>query len=97
MLIANNPVVTLRPVESVTVPCMDTWITFRQASADLAIVVYYHPWPFVFLNSRHFFRFVSRTVSPGVTIWEKQPSQIIEKEFDEEMRENPQAMHAFTD
>ena len=82
-LIADNSSVDLHPIESVTVPCTGPNIYLAASKADLMLVVYYHPWPFVFIRSHRFFRFVSRNVSPGVTVWEKQPSQPVEQEFND--------------
>lgn len=72
----------LRPSQSFTVPCLDPGVLMPTIGADIAIVVYYRPWPFVFWHSRRFFRFVSRHTSKSVT-WDKQPSDsAIENGFD---------------
>lgn len=83
-VISNSPIVTLHPSEAITVPCAESpgvYVPVR--SADLAIVAYYRPWPFTFIHSRRFFRFVSRNTTKDNVTWDRQPSLPIEKDFDE--------------
>ncbi len=81
----DNPygdVSDLASSDSVTVPCSDKrFMTFGNVfGADIAIVVYYHPWPFTFIDSNRIFRFVSRRTRSSVT-WDKQPPAPLEKEI----------------
>ena len=83
---------TLQTNEGLTVPC--TTRNFigvahgppRFTKADLAIVVYYRPYPFTFLRSHKLFRFVARVGNNGnVVAWDKQPSAILEPDFEKFM------------
>jgi len=86
----SPPESKLIPTEGFTVPCtghkvVDTappYIPFQLMKADLAIVVYYRFWPFTFYRSRRLFRFVARPGRQNEIIWEKQPSGVIEPDFD---------------
>jgi hypothetical protein len=50
---------------------------------DLALVVYYRPWPLTMFRSRKLFRFVGRpTPDLKGTIYDKQPAGDMEKDFD---------------
>lgn len=85
---APNPM--LPSTEGFTVPCEDDGFKIvggTLESIDLAIVVYYRPWPFTFLRSRKMFRFVERG-SGSQIFWDKQPSTPMEREFDEFERRN---------
>jgi hypothetical protein len=83
---------TLQTSEGITVPCTArSPIGFasgppRLTKADLAIAVYYRPWPITILRCHRLFRFVARIGSNGdVVAWDKQPSAILEQDFDKAM------------
>lgn len=79
---------TLRPTEGFTVPCLNSPAVIPPAVfADLAVIVYYRPWPFTFLKTRRFYRFVSQLNNGNVT-WEKQPPTLLEADF-EKWENNP--------
>jgi hypothetical protein len=59
-------------------------------SIDLAIVVYYRPWPFTFLRFHKLFRFVGRPTSDlKGTIYDRQPSAPLENDFNELLKSTP--------
>jgi len=80
----------LRPTESYTVPCTSEnmigtsppfMLPLRQA--DLAIVVYYRPWPFTLIRRHRLFRFVARISGSGNVVWDKQPTpEQMETDYD---------------
>jgi hypothetical protein len=80
----------LRPTESYTVPCTSEnmigtsppfMLPLKQA--DLAIVVYYRPWPFTIIRKHRLFRFVARISSNGDVVWDKQPTpEEMEADYD---------------
>jgi hypothetical protein len=76
---------TLGPADGFTVPCTDPHVHIPSQSADLTIVVYYRPWPFTFVHSRRFFRFVSRRTADNSVAWDRQASLPIETEFDKSL------------
>jgi hypothetical protein len=79
---AYPPDLILPPGQSFTVPCENKRLSNAQyKSADLAIVVSYRPWPFIFMRERKFFRFVAR-FDNGTAAWDSQPSAILEHDFD---------------
>jgi len=75
---------TLIPAERYTVPCAIAIniATAKIDQADLAIVVYFRPWPLTFLRRHRLFRFVARAGENGQLIWEPQPSAELEPSFD---------------
>jgi len=50
--------------------------------ADLAIVAYYRAWPFTFYRTHTLFRFVARIGKNGEVIWDREPADAIEKDYD---------------
>lgn len=93
--VAKPPESRLNPTEAFTVPCTGSQILGSSAPyaqpilarADLAIVVYYRPWPFTFYRDRRMFRFVSHAGKQGEITWEKQPSGALEPDFDKSWTE----------
>jgi hypothetical protein len=75
----------LYPNEAFTVPCVGgshaSSLVPPMGAGDIAIVVSFRPWPFSFVKRRKLFRFVSR-VNNGEAFWDRQPSYVIEKDFD---------------
>jgi hypothetical protein len=88
--VVRPPENNLRPTEALTVPCTPIRLAvapapFRPpllAKADLAIVVYYRVWPFTFYRDHRLFRFVANTQKNGEVIWEKQPAESLETDYD---------------
>jgi hypothetical protein len=80
--------------ESYTVPCDVTPLVdhLRLAHDDLALVIYYRPWPFTTFQRYKLIRFVGQT-APGLNymIYEEQPSGDLEKDF-----ENSGFAHPYT-
>lgn len=74
----------LSPGDSFTVPCsIPGMLSGPYHSADIAIIVFYHPWPFTFFHYRRFFRFVMRRETDGNITWDKQPTPPeLELDFD---------------
>ncbi len=80
----------LAPTEGYTVPCSkEDFVTSTAPSkpipmthADLAIIVYYRPWPFTILRTRRLFRFIGRFGEGGQVAWDKQPADQLEPDFD---------------
>jgi hypothetical protein len=77
-------------------PSPDGWtidcdlLTQKLDVVDLAIAVYYRPWPFTFLRIHKLFRFVGRpTPDLKGTIFDKQPSAPLENDFNELLKSNP--------
>lgn len=75
----------LAPGEGYTVRCLGRFYvepTPRFTHIDIAVVVYYRPWPFTMFRSHKLFRFVGR---PGPnfnsTIWDRQPSDELASDF----------------
>jgi hypothetical protein len=73
--------------ESFTVPCTTermikstTPLTITQA--DLAIAVYYRPWPLTFLRGHKLLRLVARTGKQGEVVWDRQPAAPLEEDYD---------------
>lgn len=83
------PESTLAPTEGYTVPCTPENmivtpgrpLTIQQA--DLAIAVYFRPWPLTFLRRHRLFRFVARIGKQGEVVWEKQPAADLEQDYNE--------------
>jgi hypothetical protein len=74
----------LPPGQGFTVPCESDILRLGEGtyrSVDLAIVVSYRPWPVTIIRQRKFFRLVAR-LDNGSVIWEKEPSSVMEHEFD---------------
>ena len=71
--------------ESYTVPCDITPFVdhLRLIHNDLALVIYYRPWPFTRFQCYKLIRFVGKA-APGLkyTIYEEQPSGDLEKDFE---------------
>ena len=61
--------------------------------ADIAIVVYYRPWPFFMLQRRTLFRFVARNGENRQVTWEKQPAADIERDFDKYFKDFDPKLH----
>lgn len=88
--VVKPPEATLIPAEALTVPCTGQQFVGASApyvqpviaQADLAIVIYYRAWPFTFYRDRRLFRFVANIGKHGEVTWEKQPSSILEADFD---------------
>ena len=84
------PEARLPPTEGYTVPCTSEnmfaasppfMLPLRQA--DLAIVVYYRPWPFTLIRRHRLFRFVARIGGNGTVDWDKQPTtEEMERDYD---------------
>jgi hypothetical protein len=77
--------------ESFTVPCTSTrffGMPVAVKNADLGIVVYYRPWPLTLLRLHRLFRFVARRGDQGQLIWDKQPSEPLETDFDKWLDQN---------
>lgn len=93
--VVKPPENKLSPTEALTVPCTGQQVVGASAPyvqpalthADLAIVVYYRDWPFTFYRDRRFFRFVANIGKHGEVTWEKQPSSILEPDFDNQWTE----------
>lgn len=80
----------LKAAEGYTVPCTNEQMIgtnppffLALKSADLAIVVYYRTWPFTFYRTHKLFRFVARIGSNGEVVWDKQPADALEADYDE--------------
>lgn len=77
----------LMPGENFSFRCGSNGVNFLAPvpmikSMDVAVVLWYRPWPFTFLRSRKFLRFEG--VNTGSKIeWYKQPQGTIEKDYDE--------------
>lgn len=76
----------LHPSEGFTVPCIPERVAATGPAGevevvDLALVVHYRPWPFEFIESRRFFRFVSRKTPDGKIEWDRQASTPLEADF----------------
>jgi len=88
--IVRPPENTLKPTEAFTVPCTGNKLVgasppYTQpviAQADLAIVAYYRVWPFTFYRDHRLFRFVANIGKNNEIVWEKQPSNILEADYD---------------
>jgi hypothetical protein len=84
----SPPQKTLAPTESFPVPCelSFTGVAFR--AVDLAIVVYYRPWPFIFLRLHKLMPFSARSSGqPTYPIWDKHPvTPELEHDFNEWLR-----------
>jgi hypothetical protein len=81
----------LNPTESFTVPCTSKrffGMPVSVTNGDIAIVVYYCPWPFTVLRLHRLFRFTARRGDQGQLIWDKQPSAPVEDEFDKWVETN---------
>jgi hypothetical protein len=81
----------LKPTEAFTVPCTGNRLVgapppYSQpvlVQADLAIVAYYRVWPFTFYRDHRLFRFVASIGKNNEIVWEKQPSNLLEADYDE--------------
>jgi hypothetical protein len=85
--IVKPPESKLDADESFTVPCAPNLAgragqPLAITQADLAMVVYYRPWPFTFLRRHKLLRLVARIGEQGDIIWERQPAAPLEKDFD---------------
>jgi hypothetical protein len=90
--LVSPPATTLYPTEGFTIPCtpenrpliasQPPYPPMRVTKADLAIVVYYRAWPFMFYRGRRFFRFIAHFGKQGEVTWEKQPAEVLEPDFD---------------
>lgn len=71
------------PSDVITVPCTDPRFSgvTNIKSADIAIVISYRPWPFIFIKRRRLFRFVSRKLG-SITIWDRES---IPREFESDL------------
>jgi hypothetical protein len=81
----SPPSQILLPNEGYTLPCAFGNIempTFQLKNADIAIVVYFRPWPLAWLRLRRLFRFTFNRAQDGTASWDKQPSSELEKRFD---------------
>jgi hypothetical protein len=78
----------LAPHEPFTVPCTseNSIITPGQpltiTQADVAIAVYFRPWPFTFLRKHKLLRLVARVGKQGEVVWDRQPAADLEKDYD---------------
>jgi hypothetical protein len=79
----------LSPTEGYTVPCVSENMfavgppfALKIKQADLAIAVYYRPWPFTIVRKHRLFRFVARIGREGEVVWDKQPAADLEADFD---------------
>jgi hypothetical protein len=90
--VISPPQRELAPTEGYTVPCEIPSIRPppKFVHIDLAVVIYYRPWPFVMFRAHKLLRFVG---SPGAdlhsTIWDKQPSSDMERDFENWLTLNP--------
>lgn len=89
--VAVPPENTLSPTEGYTVPCVSENMfgvappfALKIKQADLAIAVYYRPWPwpFTIVRRHRLFRFVARIGREGEVVWDKQPAADLEPDFD---------------
>jgi hypothetical protein len=77
----------LQTSEGITIQCSpDNFLSvpasFRYFKADVAIAVYYRPWPLGIWRSHRLFRFVAHFDPAGnVVAWDRQPAVDLEKEF----------------
>jgi hypothetical protein len=78
----------LLPGERHTVPCETGLASLlfgrpeKIDRADLALVVYFRPWPFTLIPLRRLFRFVARRAENGQLIWEPRASSDLQPDFD---------------
>jgi hypothetical protein len=93
-VIVSPPQHTLSVSEGFTIPCTQgapiesTLGPQPVTQADIGIVIYYRPWPLVFLRSRRIFRFVARFDERGhIVAWDKQPAYTMERDFDHAIKE----------
>jgi hypothetical protein len=74
--------------ESFTVPCTSEkmFVTpgrpLTITQADLAIAVYYRPWPLTFLRLHKLLRLVARIGKQSEVVWDRQPADVLEKDYD---------------
>jgi hypothetical protein len=78
--------------EGLTIPCMARSPIGTPSGpphltqADLALAVYYRPWPIWFLRCHHLYRFVARFGSNEEIVgWDKQPADVLTPDFDKFM------------
>jgi hypothetical protein len=74
---SSPPEQKLGPADGYTVPCdMTPFVDHSRLSEnDIALVVYYRPWPFTLFQSYKLFRFAGHPSSDlNYTIYEQQPS-----------------------
>lgn len=83
----------LEAAEPLTVPCENKELMefgrrrVPMTHADLAIVVYYRPWPIPFLRCHRLFRFVARFGDKGqILAWDAQPAKPLEQDFDKAIK-----------
>ena len=93
MTTGDGPEVKLRPSEPLTVSCGDLHRTLggpRFVQIDIAIVVFYRPWPLTFIHSRKVMRFVGRpSIDRQSIVWDKEPPEVLEKDLDEFLQQFP--------
>ena len=90
----SPPKETLRVSEGLTIPCLWRSVFGKPGGgaasvtkADLAIAIYYRPWPITFLRLHRLFRFVARFNEKGEVVgWDKQPAEPLEKDFEDFMK-----------
>lgn len=94
-IVVAPPEKILQTNEGLTVPCTTSSMfgfaagPAKVRQADLAIVIYYRPWPFTFLHSHRLLRFVARIGNTGqIVAWDKQPAEELEPDFDSSVEEN---------
>ena len=88
--VVRPPENVLKPTEAFTVPCTGNKLVGASppylqpviAQADLAIVAYYRVWPFTFYRAHRLFRFVAGIGKNNEIVWEKQPSEVLEVDYD---------------
>lgn len=86
----SPPQKVLTATESYTVSCWSNGPAVVApipsiSNIDLVVVTYYRPWPLTFLRFRKFFRFVGRNNGTRL-YWVRQPSNGVDKEFDDSIR-----------
>jgi hypothetical protein len=78
----------LAPAERFPVPCRLRMVTMFESNprftlVDLAIVVYYRPWPFTMFRMHKLIRFAARPGPNGSTpAWDQLPASALEKDFE---------------
>lgn len=81
---------SLPSTQSVTVSCgMNLGLPARAIDEmDLAVVVYFRPWPFNFIRKRRIFRFVAHQGRDGLIFHRQMFTDEIEREIDDIERED---------
>lgn len=91
--VVQPPEGKLAPNESFSVPCVsgNMSVTTGQlltiTHADVAISIYYRPWPFTRLRRHKLLRLVARP-GEGQVVWDEQPADILEKDYDTYIQEH---------